>query len=256
MAGENPITMETLWERLNLNQNELLQRLTAVEQQMMQMNGSMNALNEQIAEVQMRVSAAEDNLESTDSKVQVLAKRVEVLEAKAEYMENKSRQNNVVIFGISEGEERSDPVAFVQQFLMETLNLPRDNLHIERAHRIPTHVSAATAAGKRPRPTIAKFGNYLHKAKVMKLAREKGTLLYKDTRAFIYQDFSAAVQKKRQLFVPVKSKLYAAGIRYAMIFPAILSVDFMGVRKRFETPLDAQKCLDDLDKSSASSMTS
>lgn len=133
MAGENPITMETLWERLNLNQNELLQRLTAVEQQMMQMNGSMNALNEQIAEVQMRVSAAEDNLESTDSKVQVLAKRVEVLEAKAEYMENKSRQNNVVIFGISEGEERSDPVAFVQQFLMETLNLPRDNLHIERA---------------------------------------------------------------------------------------------------------------------------
>lgn len=183
------------------------------------------------------VSAAENNLESTDSKVQVLAKRVEVLEAKAEYMENKSRQNNVVIFGISEGEERSD-------------------LHIERAHRIPTHVTAATAAGKRPRPIIAKFGKYLHKAKVMKLAREKGTLLYKDTRAFIYQDFSAAVQKKRQLFVPVKSKLYAAGIRYAMIFPAILSVDFMGVRKRFETPLDAQKCLDDLDKSSASSMTS
>lgn len=136
MAGENPITMETLWERLNLNQNELLQRLTAMEQQMMQMNGSMNALNEQIAEVQMRVSAAEDNLESTDSKVQVLAKRVEVLEAKAEYMENKSRQNNVVIFGISEGEERSDPVAFVQ-FLMETLNLTRDNLHIERAHSYP-----------------------------------------------------------------------------------------------------------------------
>lgn len=151
---------------------------------MMQMNGSMNALNEQIAEVQMRVSTAEDNLESTDSKVRILVKRVEVLEAKAEYIENKSRQNNVVIFGIMEGEEKSDPVAFVQKFLMETLNLPQDTLHIERAHRIPTRVSAATVAGKRPRPIIAKFGNYQHQAKVMKLAREKGTLLYKDTRVF------------------------------------------------------------------------
>lgn len=92
----------------------------------------------------------------------------------------------MVIFGIMEGEDKSDPVAFVQQFLMEMLNLPRDTLHIESAHRIPTRASAVTTAGKRQRPIIVKFGNDQHKAKVMKLAREKGTLLYKNTRVFIY----------------------------------------------------------------------
>ncbi|KAJ0033362.1 hypothetical protein NQD34_000469, partial [Periophthalmus magnuspinnatus] len=146
---------------------------------------------------------------------------------KVDYLENKSRQNNVVIFGIAEGEEKEDTVAFIQHFLMETLNLPRDlALHIERAHRI----SAKGPAGKRPRPIIGKFGNYQHKAKVMKLAREKKTLFYKDTRVFIYSDYSEAVQRKRQLFAPVKKKLYTAGIRYAMLFPAILSVDYMGAK--------------------------
>lgn len=77
-----------LWKRLNLNQNELLQRFATIEQQMMQINDSMNALNEQVAEVQMHASAAEDNLESTDSKSQDLVK-LEVLETKVEYMENK-----------------------------------------------------------------------------------------------------------------------------------------------------------------------
>ncbi|KAK7890909.1 hypothetical protein WMY93_022872 [Mugilogobius chulae] len=122
---------------------------------MTQMNGSMNALNEQIAEIQIRVSAVEDNFGSTDKKVKDLIKRVEFLEDKVDYMENKSRQNNVVIFGIAEGEEKKDTVVFVQSFLTKTLSLSPDFTPcIEIAHRI----SAKVPVGKKPRPIIAKFG--------------------------------------------------------------------------------------------------
>lgn len=244
------VTFETLWEKLNLNQNELLERLQGLDNQMTHMNGSMNALNEQISEIQTRVSRAEDNLESTDNKVVDLTKRVEYLETKVEYLENKSRQNNVVLFGFPEGEEKSDTVAFINLFLTETLRLPRD-LHIERAHRIPARAPAGS--GRKPRPIIARFGDYQQKTKVMALVREKGTLQYKDNRVFLYQDFSAEVQRKRQQFGPAKKKLHARGIRYAMLFPAILLVDYMGARKRFENPLDVETFLYGLDNSSASS---
>lgn len=249
-----PITLETLWEQLNLHQNELLVRFAAIKKRMSEMYLSMNTLNEQITEMQMRVSRMEDHLESSNTKVQQMTKKVGFLETRLKYLENKSRQNNLVFFGFAEGEEKNDAVAFIQHFLTETLSFPRDlTLRIERAHRIPVRALAGT--GRRPRPIIAKFGNYQHKAKVMALARDKGRLLYKDNRVYIYHDFSAEVQRKRQLFGPVKKRLNAAGIRYAMMFPALLSVEYLGERKRFETQLDAQHFLDSLDKSSASLKT-
>lgn len=75
---------------------------------------SINALNEQISEVQMCVSLTEDNLGSTDTKVQEMAKKAQSLETRLEYLENKSRQNNLIFFGFAEGEEKSDTVAFIQ----------------------------------------------------------------------------------------------------------------------------------------------
>lgn len=134
------------------------------------------------------------------------------------------------------------------------LSFPRDLfLHIERAHRIPARAPAG--AGRRPRPIISKFGNYQHKAKVMALTWKEGSLLYKDKRVFIYQDFSVEVEGKRQLISPVKKRLNAAGIRYAMLFPAILSVDYLEERKGFDTPLEAQHFFDSLDKTGTSSMS-
>lgn len=60
--AEGNITLQTLWDAVNGSKNELLLRLTNIDKQMVQFNSLMHVLNEQIVEVQTRVSATEDNV--------------------------------------------------------------------------------------------------------------------------------------------------------------------------------------------------
>ena len=41
---------------------------------------------------------------------------------------------------------------------------------------------------------------------------------------YIYPDFSAAVREKRRLFNPAKKRLRNLGIKYALLYPAVLRV--------------------------------
>ncbi len=57
----------------------------------------------------------------------------------------------------------------------------------------------------------------------MNCVQKRGQLVFNGRRISIYPNFSAAVQKKRKLFAPVKKKLQVAGIRYAMQHTDFLS---------------------------------
>lgn len=56
-----------------------------------------------------------------------------------------------------------------------------------------------------------------------------------------YEDFSAAVAKKRAAFNQVKSLLFNKGIRFGMIFPAWLRITFNGVTHIFDSPEQAEQ---------------
>ncbi|KAL7395342.1 hypothetical protein ABVT39_014828 [Epinephelus coioides] len=140
----------------------------------------MLALNEQIAKVQIGVSATKDSVVDADKKIAGLLKTVGTLETKVDYLENNSRQSNRLIYGIVEAEEKNDTVAFVRRFLPEILGWDVQGdfpMQIERAHHISTLNTSRT------RPIIVKFGNYQQK-----------------------------IKKKRKLFVLVKKKLKVTGI--------------------------------------------
>ncbi|KAL7383897.1 hypothetical protein ABVT39_020299 [Epinephelus coioides] len=110
MAEDN-ITLQTLWEAVNESKKEVLA----------QIQSSMLALNEQIAGVQIRVSATEDGVADADKKTAGLLKTVGTLGTKLDCLENKSRQSNLLIYGIVGGEEKNDTVVFVRRFLPEIL---------------------------------------------------------------------------------------------------------------------------------------
>lgn len=76
-----------------------------------------------------------------DKKITGLLKTVEIFETKVDYLENKSRQSNLLIYGVMEGEEEKNTVAFIRRFLPEILGRDiqvESPLQIERAHRIST----------------------------------------------------------------------------------------------------------------------
>ena len=57
-----------------------------------------------------------------------------------------------------------------------------------------------------------------------------------------------------QLFNPVKKNLQVAGIRYAMHFPATLSVEYKGSKMSFQLLTKAQAFLKDLEVDSGESL--
>lgn len=91
-----------------------------------------------------------------------------------------------------------------------------------------------------PRPFIARIHRYQDKERILKLAREAGSLSFRGSEIHIYPDYSAEVSKKRAAFYTVKSQLRNAGFRYQMFFPAKLQVaDKNGQKLLFSSPVSA-----------------
>lgn len=129
-------------------------------------------------------------------KITGLLKTVETLETKVDYLGNKSRQSNQQIFGVLEGAEKNDTVAFLHRCLPEILgrDIQEDSpLQIERAHLIST-----PNASSRIRPMIVKFRNYQQKTKVMNCARDL---------------FSMGVGS---LFIPTSVRLFRRSANYLL----------------------------------------
>ena len=91
---------------------------------------------------------------------------------KIDDLENRSRRNNVVIFGVPEGVETnpSNCSDFVSDTLLKFIDpdntMPK--IDIQRAHRTPT--GPARMPGSKPRPIHVLFSNYQQKEMVRKTA--------------------------------------------------------------------------------------
>uniref|UniRef100_A0A667XYD2 L1 transposable element RRM domain-containing protein n=1 Tax=Myripristis murdjan TaxID=586833 RepID=A0A667XYD2_9TELE len=129
---------------------------------------SLSTLSEQVQELETRVGANEDNINEYCSRTEKLEKQVSFLKEKVDDLENRSRRSNVRIINIPEKMEGRDTTGFLEQLIPKLLG--HDNFSspivVERAHRIGK-------VSDRPRPIIAKFLNFTHKEKVLRLAWEK-----------------------------------------------------------------------------------
>lgn len=81
--------------------------------------------------------------------------------------------------------------------------------------------------GQRPRAVIIKVNNFQDKVRVMQAAMKAQALSYNGTSIMIFEDFSAAVVKKRQDFYLAKQQLKERGIVY-LLYPAVLRIRYDG----------------------------
>ena len=84
-----------------------------------------------------------------------------------------------------------------------------------------------------PLPFIARIHHYQSKERIMKLAREAGSLSFRGSEIHIYPEYSAEVSKKRATYSTVKSQLRDAGFGYRTFFPARLQVSAKKLRTFF-----------------------
>lgn len=209
---------------------------------------------ERITEVEGRVSALEDSLGPMDSKMKALEQQVADLSEHVDDLENRGRRKNIRIVGLPEGVEGDNPTRFFESWLPKILNIETKTgrIKLERAHRSLAPLPSPTA--QKPRSILVRFHNYQDKQRVMSASWNIGTknqvLKHDNSTVMIFQDFSAAVLRKRKRFDGVKKRLKAIGATYSQVYPASLRVTFRGSTKLFQDPDMVEKYIDSLDLTS------
>uniref|UniRef100_A0A087YKM8 L1 transposable element RRM domain-containing protein n=1 Tax=Poecilia formosa TaxID=48698 RepID=A0A087YKM8_POEFO len=180
-------------QRLALVQSMLLEfiPITMRKSKCCEMDETMENVKKDVNECAERVG--EDNITNHQARVQVLETKTKDLEGKVLDLEARSRRSNLRLVNLPEGAEGEDACAFLEKWLQEVLNLAplRTTLTLERAHRLGQRSTSNTVA---PRTLIMKFLNY--KVTVIRAARTKGQILFKNHPVRFYGDLAAGVHKK------------------------------------------------------------
>lgn len=148
---------------------------------------------------------------SYTAKVDDLQAQVNGLIRKIDDLENRSRRNNIIIFGVKEsrGEPQQSLEEQVTKNIFEDL-LKIPDVAIERIHRI------GRPAENKCRPVIIKLVDGRDKAKIF-----KNCCNLKDTEYSISEDFSPRVQAIRKKLWASAEAERARGVKVALMFDKI-----------------------------------
>lgn len=94
-----------------------------------------------------------------------------------------------------------------------------------------------------------KFLNFRQKEQVLRVARSKGMVSYKEHTLRFHPDVSAEVHKKQRAYDGVRKRLRKRGInKHRVIYPARLLVTHQEKSRVFDTPTAVENFIEELDK--------
>ena len=230
----------------NLESDFFFSKLDGILSAIENVKNDVNECTERVSEAEIRISTADDSIASLQASIQALEKKQnKCLEEKVLDLEARSRRSNLRLVNLPKGAEGEDACAFLENWLPEVLNLAPlcTALIVERAHRVGVRSTSNTAA---PRTLIMKFLNYKDKTTVIKAARAKRPILFKNHQVRLYEALTTGLHKKQKEFDAVKQQRRAMGIRYGMIPPARLLVTHNGQSRTFNQPAEAQNFVKNL----------
>lgn len=133
-------------------------------------------------------------------------------------------------------------VNFVSNVLMEiTGNALFESAPVlERAHRVGKKLERT---GQPPHPFVVCFHRYQEKERLLQWARQH-TPTYRNATQRIYPEFSVSLSRRRAEFKDIKQALYGKGIKFQLLYPAILRVTYNGHTFKFNTPEEAKAFYD------------
>ncbi|KAL0195044.1 hypothetical protein M9458_008616, partial [Cirrhinus mrigala] len=161
----------------------------------------LSALITRIDDVEKRVEFLKETENERQRNPSASKCELDQLKDKVEDMENRNRQNNLRVIGVSEGKEGGNMMRYMGDLISTVFDTSGRQMEIERAHRV---FGSRPNPEDRPRPI---------------LVREKGEIQYEGNRIQIFPDFARATQLKREKFRECRR---ARGVKFAMMYPATL----------------------------------
>ncbi|KAL6464298.1 hypothetical protein MHYP_G00266150 [Metynnis hypsauchen] len=199
---------------------------------------SINSLNSKVRDMETAATDMDKRIADLETTCKTLDSENKRLREKMDDLENRSRRNNLRIIGIPEGAEGSQPTLFMGSFFTELFGASKlpNPPEIDRAHRAPI---PRPQPGARPRPMLVRFLRFQAKEEILRLSRQQGQSLYKNSRVHIFPDLSVELRNRRNKFKSVKLKLHEAGLKFRMQYPARLIFSFDGSTHKFDSAAEA-----------------
>ncbi|KAI4820266.1 hypothetical protein KUCAC02_028250 [Chaenocephalus aceratus] len=175
---------------------------------------TLDGLNSTVAGHGERIGSLEDNsnevgrrLQHLENACSTLQQDSVLLKTKLADLEGRSRRQNIRIIGLPESLEGPRPTAFFSQLLVdvfgkEVLSSPPE---LDRAHR---SLASKPAAGDKPRPVIVRLHRFQVKDLLIREARRRGELFYKEHKIRLYEDYISDVLKERAEYKSSMAELY------------------------------------------------
>lgn len=217
------------------------------------MTNTLEGLHSTVTDHGQRISSLEENSNEVDLRLQQLETACstlqhdnESLKAKLADLEGRSRRQNIRIIGLPESLEGPRPTAFFSQLLvdvfgMEVLSSPPE---LDRAHR---SLVPKPAAGEKPRPVIIRLHRFQIKDLLIREARRRGDLSYKQHKIRFYEDYSPDVLRRRAEYKISMAELYKRGYKPALLYPSKLCVTLPNGEKMWiQSASEADKFVQDL----------
>ena len=146
-----------------------------------------------------------------------------MLKTKVANLEGPSRCQNIRIITLPESLEGPRPTTLFSELLVdgfgtEVLPSPPE---LDRPHR---SLAPKPATGDKPRPVILCLHFFQVKDLLIREARSRGDLFYKEHKIRLYEDYIRDILKKRAEYKCSMAELYKRGYKPVLLYPAISSV--------------------------------
>lgn len=176
-----------------------------------------------VADHEEKIKCLSFEVDNMKDAVQALQIENGKLESKLDDLENRSRRNNLVVFGIQESDNKEDCRKVIQDF-MRFAEVPEDVIKdIQRCHRTPSFRPQVKENSQQyPRRIHLGFGAYSAKERARKACIKKlkaTTSLYQDHKVFVAEDLSQRVLQLRKAKAGSFKRLKEEGKRPFFVFP-------------------------------------
>ncbi|KAJ1110002.1 hypothetical protein NDU88_007357 [Pleurodeles waltl] len=196
-----------------------------------------NSMRSDIAGFQSRVTGMEHRMGTLEAHVTTVQDRDQdllYLRSKTMDLEDRSRRDNIRLFGIPENEEGPDVQAFLCSILPKLTSLTFDPpLEFQRAHRVgPKRPYVAS----RPRPIIACLLRHAQTRQLLQAARNHRPFRMDKYEIRMTTDYSKDTNEHRKAFLALRPELCQLEMKYGLFDPARMWVTKNGLSKDFYNP--------------------
>lgn len=177
---------------------ELIEGQKAILDEIAELRRGQTTIDRKLSSFESRLTTIENKVDllnetarqlaQAENKITKLAETVSFLTHKIDDLENRSRRNNVIIYGIKE--EQRESSESLRDIVTDTVFKDKLGISvtgIERCHRL------GKKGGERPRPVILKLLDYREKVSIFHNARK-----LKGSDISISDDYSSHVQELRK----------------------------------------------------------